>query len=342
MESVSTEMTNVALSTPGDHIETSLPDVTIERNKKSYLSAYWVALRPWSLSASLIPVALGSTLAYKHIGSFDVLCFIWTCLAALSVHAAGNLVNTYFDYKKGVDSKKSDDRVLVDEILNPNDVATMGGICYMLGCVSFLCLVLSSSARMEHLALVYFGGLSSSFLYTGGLGLKYIALGDIVIFLTFGPITVLFSYMSQGGLLSWIPPFYAIPLALNTEAILHSNNSRDRETDADAGIVTIAILAGKTGSYALFVLLLFAPYVMFALLMVHCSAWFVLPLVTVLFAFRCEKAFRDGQLVRLPQAMARLNLVLGSTFIVACILTPTSKLPFFTSTSITTSNIPAN
>ena len=43
-------------------------------------------------------------------------------------------------------------------------------------------------ARLEHLALVYFGGLSSSFLYTGGIGFKYIALGDVMIIIIFGPI----------------------------------------------------------------------------------------------------------------------------------------------------------
>ena len=312
-------------------------EVVIEKQGRNLsLSAYLIALRPWSLSTSLVPVALGSTLAYKSVGSFNILCFFWTCLAALSVHAAGNLVNTYFDYKRGVDSKKSDEsdnRILVDNILNPNDVATMGGLFYLLGCFSFLCLVLTSPARMEQLALVYFGGLSSSFLYTGGLGLKYIALGDIVIFLTFGPIAVLFAYMSQGGLLSWLPLLYAIPLALNTEAILHCNNSRDREIDADAGIVTLAILIGKTGSYALFVLLLFVPYIMFALLMVHFSSWYLLPLLTVFFAFRCEKAFRDGQLVRLPHAIARLNIVLGTTFLLACILTPSKKLPLLSASA---------
>lgn len=77
-----------------------------------------------------------------------------------------------------------------------------------------------SPARMEHLALVYFGGLSSSFLYTGGIGLKYIALGDLIILIIFGPISVIFSYMSQTGNINWALIYYAIPLALNTEVRL--------------------------------------------------------------------------------------------------------------------------
>jgi len=92
-------------------------------------------------------------------------------------------------------------------------------------------------------------------MYTGGIGFKYLALGDLIIILTFGPITVLFAYVSQIGsvpsdtsFLSEVimkPLLYAIPLALNTEAILHSNNARDHDEDKKSGIVTLAIYLGK-------------------------------------------------------------------------------------------------
>jgi len=98
---------------------------------------------------------------------------------------------------QGVDTKKSDDRTLVDRLLSPSDVVTMGAVSYCVGCAGFLLLSALSTVPLEHLALVYFGGLSASFLYTGGLGLKYIALGDVAVVLTFGPVSVLFAYISQ-------------------------------------------------------------------------------------------------------------------------------------------------
>lgn len=297
------------------------------RRGLSRLSAYVVALRPWSFSASLTPVALGSCLAYKATGQFNIWIFVVTCLTALSVHAAGNLVNTYFDYVRGVDSKKSDDRTLVDDILSPNDVSTLGAVFYLIGCVGFLGLVLMSPAKMEHLALIYFGGLSSSFLYTGGLGLKYLALGDIVIFLTFGPVTVLFAYLSQSGSLALIPLAYAIPLALNTEAILHSNNTRDMKTDSDAGIVTLAIMIGQTGSYILFVFLLFSPYIMFAVLAVNFTPLFILPVATIFTAFGFERTFRQGVLDNMPTNIALLNLQMGLLYVAACCFAQSDQMP---------------
>lgn len=285
------------------------------------LRKYFVALRPWSFTASLTPVALGSTLAYKSTGDFSISVFLVTCLSALSVHAAGNLVNTYFDYLKGIDSKKtSDDRTLVDNVLPPAVVSNLGALFYIVGCLGCFILTIISPAKMEHLALMYFGGLSSSFLYTGGLGLKYIALGDLLIFLTFGPLTVMFSYLSQSGQLSMMPILYALPLALNTESILHANNTRDMESDRKAGIVTMAILLGKTGSYFFFAFLLFVPFIMFVLMGLHFSFWMFIPLICVPEAFSLERVFRDDNLQKLPHKVAKLNLVLGVLYTVGCIL----------------------
>ena len=313
-----------------DHDDNEEVAVKSDRKKKTNIfSKYVVALRPWSFTASLTPVALGSCLAYKDVNSFSIMIFLTACITALSVHAAGNLVNTYFDYMKGIDSKKSDDRTLVDQLLQPNDVATMGGIFYFMGCVGFALLTVISPTKMEHLALIYFGGLSSSFLYTGGLGLKYIALGDLAIFLTFGPVTVLFAYLSQGGVLNWIPLFYALPLALNTSAILHSNNTRDMKTDKDAGIVTLAILIGETASAILFALLLFAPFFIFIILGFRCSKWFLIPATVVILAFRLEREFREGHRQKMPSQVAKLNLQMGLLYVLACYLTPSSSLPGF-------------
>ncbi|ESO95688.1 hypothetical protein LOTGIDRAFT_116496 [Lottia gigantea] len=301
--------------------------MTIRQKLNLQAKQYFVALRPWSFSASVIPVALGCVLAYKTTGEFSVTVFILTLITALSVHAAGNLVNTYFDYFHGIDSKKSDDRTLVDNILSPNDVAWLGGVFYVVGCFGFLCLTFTSPSKMEHLALIYFGGLSGSFLYTGGLGLKYIALGDLLIFLTFGPVTILFSFLSQTGQFSLMCICYAIPLALNTEAILHSNNTRDMECDKKAGIVTLAILLGHTGSYILFSLLLFIPYLMFVLLAIHYTKWMFLPACSVFLAFKYEKMFRRGELFYLPKHIAKLNLVMGVLYIAACLFASKDDLP---------------
>ncbi|XP_044758856.1 ubiA prenyltransferase domain-containing protein 1 homolog [Coccinella septempunctata] len=305
--------------------------VEIKRNNGLMkLSSYVLALRPWSLSASLMPTLLGSTIAYKYPGEadFNYFTLLLTVITVISVHGAGNVVNTYFDYVKGIDNRKSDDRTLVDHILTKDEVVSLGAYLYFAGCVGFILLAVLSPAKMEHLALVYFGGLSSSFLYTGGIGFKYIALGDVLILTIFGPISVLFAFMSQTGYVEWSTMYYAIPLALNTEAILHSNNTRDSEADNKVGIVTLAIIIGHTASHVLYAFLLFTPYIMFMVASLKYSKWFMLPLVTLPNAFKIEKQFRSNNMHSVPKKTAKLNLFFGILYVLACSMV--TSLPHIT------------
>ncbi|KAM4652529.1 ubiA prenyltransferase domain-containing protein 1 [Discoglossus pictus] len=294
---------------------------------KEKCATYVLALRPWSFSASLIPVALGSALAYRSEGSLDLLLFVVCAIAVLAVHGAGNLVNTYYDFTKGIDHKKSDDRTLVDQILEPQDVVRFGVFLYTLGCFCAGSLYFLSGLKLEHLALIYFGGLSSSFLYTGGIGFKYVALGDLVILITFGPLAVMFAHAVQVGYLTVTPLLYAVPLALSTEAILHSNNTRDMESDRQAGIVTLAILIGPMFSYMLYNLLVFLPYLIFSILATRYSISMALPLLTIPLAFSLERQFRSQNFSKIPQRTAKLNLLLGLFYVFGIILAPPGSLP---------------
>ena len=163
---------------------------------------------------------------------------------------------------------------------------------------------------------------------------------DLFIIVTFGPITVLYAYISQVGSLPeqqqhqqdittmtahlyelYLKPLlYALPLVLNTEAILHSNNTRDVEQDRKSGIVTLAMYLGFTGSYILYVGLIFVPYFMFLVAALKYNMCFMLPIVTIGKAFQLEKSFRYKQLADLPKQTAHLNLILGLLYVFACFL----------------------
>ena len=100
------------------------------------MRAWLVALRPWSFPASLVPVVLAGAILYRngtvetlYTGAFS-LCF----LIVLSLHAAANLTNTYYDYKHGVDQKSTaDDRALVDNTVTPETVFRSAMCCFASG-----------------------------------------------------------------------------------------------------------------------------------------------------------------------------------------------------------------
>lgn len=115
-----TTTTTTTTTTNASSAATKSKDVPVFMKLKTYL----LALRPWSLSASLVPTLLGSALAYRSSTphEFNFLTFILTIFAVVTVHGAGNVVNTYYDYLKGIDNRKSDDRTLVDHILSEDEV----------------------------------------------------------------------------------------------------------------------------------------------------------------------------------------------------------------------------
>lgn len=329
MESENDKSSESSDTAAGNLLEQPKEERMAARNPLMKVRTYVLAVRPWSLSASFLPTLLGAALAYRLPGDqpFSWLTLLVTLCTIVPVHGAGNVVNTYFDFVKGIDNRKSDDRTLVDHILSIDEVVSLGALLYFVGCAFFVPLVILSPARMEHLALVYFGGLSSSFLYTGGIGLKYIALGDIVVLVIFGPLSVVFAFLAQTGRVDWPIIYYAIPLALNTEAILHSNNTRDLETDSKAEIVTLAILIGRTASLLLYAFLLFTPYIMFVVASVRCSMWFLLPMLTLPRAFELERRFRCPDSMRyVPRQTARLNFYFAMLYVSSCLFA--HRLPF--------------
>lgn len=148
-----------------------------------------------------------------------------------------------------------------------------------------------------------------------------------MILITFGPLAVMFAHAVQVGYLSVSPLLYAIPLALSTEAILHSNNTRDMESDRQAGIVTLAILIGPTFSYILYTVLLFLPYLICCVLATRYSISMALPLLTIPMAFSLERQFRSQSFNKIPQRTAKLNLLLGLFYVFGITLAPAGTLP---------------
>lgn len=319
------------------------------------------ALRLWTFSASLTPVALGATLSYRAQGDFSMSLFLLTVGAVLAVNGAGNMVNSYFDSMRKLDSPRSQkdeyrgagriisgsntngvrtetevrqrraigssrhgwsrEERLTQHQLDQAALVNYAAYLYGFGMLCMLLLMTLSKAKSEFIAALFFGGLSSSFVYTGGIGLKYYILGDLLVVFTFGPLSMLFSYGVQSGHFPLGPLILALPSALSTEAILHSKHLREMEEDKRAGVISLAVLLGKQGSYFLLTLLLFLPYLLFTVFATQHSLLLGLPLLSMPYTFQLERSLREeGPSRAITVKAAKLNVTVSMLFITGCLL----------------------
>ena len=222
-----------------------------------------ISIRPFSLSASAMPVIFGSLLAVTYGGyTFKPGLFILALLAMVVLHSGANILSDVFDYRKGLDKEP-----------NPVSGGVVRGIITQKEAIRAAVILLFVGTAMGFL-ITYFAGiwllvigvagvLVGAF-YTSGtrLSLKYNGLGDLAVFLNFGILGGLGSWYVQAGELSWIPVIWTIPMATLVIAILHANNWRDIPSDTEGKIKTVASLLGDRRSQTYYGYLIFGPYVM--------------------------------------------------------------------------------
>jgi 1,4-dihydroxy-2-naphthoate octaprenyltransferase len=269
---------------------------------------YILAARPWSFTAGIVPVVI--TTALLNYPFFSV-GFLRAVSMTLCVQTGANLSNTYFDFINGVDTKQSDgDKSLVDRRVSERGVVALFVISYI---AAFL-IVLPDlmTANSFNLFAIFFSGIALAYFYTATpVGLKYQAMGDLTIFLCFGPllmqgISVLLTKETNSSLY-----VYSIPTGLITENILHANNARDIKVDSSAGISTLATILGFEYSYILYVLFFLAAYIssMYVAFLYHFGCISVL--LTLPITFNLCKIYRSGKMESLPEETAKMHSLFG-------------------------------
>jgi 1,4-dihydroxy-2-naphthoate octaprenyltransferase len=205
----------------------------------------WIqAVRPFSFTASIAPIMVGTGLAAYH-ESFNFVLFVAMLVASVLVHAGSNLANDYADHVRGIDTQESlgPSGVIQRGYLTPEQVRAGMVVCFGVATLIGFGIVAASDWKIFVLALVC---LALAYLYTGGpRPLGYIALGEITVFVSMGLGIVMGSYYVYSGQLTWESFFVALPIALLVTAILHANNIRDIESDRQAGKVTLANALGR-------------------------------------------------------------------------------------------------
>jgi len=272
----------------------------------SPFQAWWLAIRPKTLPAATAPVLVGTAHAYRE-GRFAASPALAALIGALLIQIVSNLANDYFDFKKGADTEErlGPPRVTQQGLISEKGVLTGLVLCIGLALCVGAYLVLVGGWPIVAVGLV---SLLCAVAYTGGpFPLGYNGLGEIFVFLFFGPVAVAGTVYVQS--LAWSPAaaLAGIPIGLLCANILVVNNVRDFETDAKAGKRTVAARFGRDFGVRLYAADLILAALSLAAYAIFARAYFAFAALSVLLlAVPLLRAVRE-------QRGKPLNRILGLT-----------------------------
>ena len=214
---------------------------------KPWLSAMRLRTLPLSVSG----IILGTCFAYYN-GHFSWWVFVLAILTTISLQILSNLANDYGDSVNGVDN---------DERVGPQRAIQSGNITpdEMLDAIKFniivviiltLSLIWAAFGPTNFLFLLLFlflGGVSvyAALNYTmGDSPYGYRALGDIFVFVFFGLVSTIGSYLLYMHTIDHVVILPGIALGLLSVGVLNLNNMRDLEADEKVGKITLAVKLG--------------------------------------------------------------------------------------------------
>jgi 1,4-dihydroxy-2-naphthoate octaprenyltransferase len=173
-------------------------------------------------------------------------------------------------------------------------------------------------------------GIVGGFFYTGRpIGYKYVALGDIFIFLLYGPAIVTGTFYALTGMFFTEVLLISIPLGLLVTGILQANNLRDIINDRKANIKTLATVFGEGFAKGEYVFLIMGAYLTVILLVVFnvLSFWSLLVFLSLPVALKNLNMIKGvkiedtGKIAMLDAMTAQLTLMFGVLLSISIVIT---------------------
>jgi 1,4-dihydroxy-2-naphthoate octaprenyltransferase len=296
----------------------SEPELTAAESM-DLLRGWYLAARPATLPAAVVPVLVGTALAISA-RQFHLIVFLATLVCSLLIQIGTNFANDYYDFRKGADTAErlGPTRVTQSGIFTPRQVLLATGYTFALALLLGAYLVAVGGAPILAVGIL---SILCGIGYTGGpFPLGYHGLGDLFVFVFFGLIAVAGTFYLQTGTVTLHVLLASVPVGLLCANILVVNNLRDIDTDRAAGKRTLAARIGREATRQQYMLFQLISYTIPFTLWQIGASWdytFWLPLLTLPRAVRLSLylvANQDRALNKALKGTAELHLRFGALF----------------------------
>lgn len=203
-------------------------ELITQKNRKLWLAA----IKPPMYSVAVIPITVGTAVAFAQTGIFHPQIFLAFLGAAILIVAWLNLSNDVFDAETGIDVNKA--HSVVNLTGNKALVFWISNLCLGLGILGILAIAWWQRDWTVLGLILLCCALGYS--YQGPpFRLGYLGLGEIICFITFGPGAVTAAYYSQAQSFSWDSLAVSAIIGISTSIILFCSHFHQVEDDLAAG-----------------------------------------------------------------------------------------------------------
>ena len=235
-----------------------------KKSKKKASIKLWVeGARLRTLPLAIAPVAIGAGVA-AELQMFNATLSLLALSVALFLQIGVNFANDYSDGIRGTDANRVGPlRLTGSKSVRPAAVKFAAFAFFGLAAIAGLAIVLLT----QHWWFLAVGALAivAAWFYTGGKNpYGYAGLGEVAVFIFFGPVAVYGTAFIQIGRYSDFAMLGGIAAGLFAAAVLMVNNIRDLDLDKHVGKRTLAVNLGKSWAKAVYFVMLWAPFAILA------------------------------------------------------------------------------
>ena len=218
------------------------------------LSVWLRAIRVKFLLASVIAVSLGLSLAWHSGHPIDILHAILTFAGVISLHASVDLLNDYWDFKRGIDTKTKRTKmsggtgVLPEGLLTSKSVYIVGIAFLILGAIIGIYFVIIFGITIG--LILGFAILSVIFYST-----KIVNWGLAEVFVTIkGTLIIIGTYYIQSQSIDDFTILAGIVVGVLSSLVLFVTSIPDHDIDKEKGRRTLIIIFGKANAVKTFLI----------------------------------------------------------------------------------------
>jgi len=295
-----------------------------EINTMSTCQKWFLATRPWSFTMTAVSISVGSVMGSMG-GGFSWPLYLITLAGVIFMHGAANLFNDYYDVLSGVDTLD-----VSTAQYRPHPLAE-GSLTLTEVLIEALCLFavaagigifLAATRGWVILALALVGAFAGVFYTAPPFRYKYRALGEISVFLMWGPLMVEGAYFVQRQALSLDALWVSLPFGVLVALVLFANNLRDTADDREKGIQTLSIMTGPRKGIWVYVTLVACAYVSVIVMAFTgpLNPWSLMVLISLPLFFTLLRQMMSSPPLDADAQTAKLNTAFGILLLISLLI----------------------